>query len=56
MVRSNKKPFDYGYYIRRNKEAATEKYGDKLDENRNIIGTDYYFDSMWRLCKKGGAE
>ena len=44
--------FDYDFYIQRNKEVAMEKYGHKLDENRNIRGTNYYFDSMWRLCKR----
>ena len=54
MTRSDRKPFDYSFYIERNKKVAMEKYGDKLDENRNIVGTDYYFDNAWRLCKKGG--
>lgn len=56
MKRSDKKPFDYSFYIERNKQVAMEKYGDKLDKNRNIVGIDYYFDDSWRLCKKGGAE
>ena len=56
MKRSDKKPFDYSFYIERNKQVAMEKYGDKLDKNRNIVGTDYYFDDSWRLCKKGGVE
>ena len=56
MSRSDRGNFDYARYIQRNIELALEMYGHKLDENRNIIGTDYYFDFNWRLCKKGGAE
>lgn len=41
--------FDYDFYIQRNKEAAMERYGHRLDEHKNIRGTNYYFDSMWRL-------
>lgn len=52
MKASDKKPFDYDFYIQRNKEVAMEKYGHRLDKNRNIQGTNYYFDSMWRLCKR----
>ena len=52
MVRSDSKPFDYDFYVQRNKEVALKKYSGKLDENKNIIGTDYYFDNMWRLRRK----
>lgn len=52
MKVSDKKPFDSNFYIQRNKEVAMEKYGHRLDKDRNIRGTNYYFDSMWRLCKR----
>lgn len=45
-------PNDVDKFIQRNKETAIAKYGDKLDENRNVIGTNYYFDHMWRFCKR----
>lgn len=38
--------------IARNKEVAMRLYGDRLDENRNIIDTNYYFDGCWRLCSR----
>lgn len=44
--------FDREYYTKRNKQLAIEKYGNKLDANKNIAGTSYYFDSNWCLCKK----
>lgn len=53
---SHNKVFDWGYYRQRNKEVALAKYGGRLDGNRNIKGTDYYFDNNWCLCKKEGAE
>lgn len=54
MKRSKRKPFDYYYYTERNKQVALEKYGDRLDTNGNIVGTNYYFDYLWRLREKGG--
>ena len=44
------KVFDEDYYIKRNKLVALEKYGNRLDKNKNIIGTNYCFDWAWRLC------
>ena len=34
MKSSDKKPFDYDFYIQRNKEAAMEKYGHRLDKKQ----------------------
>ena len=45
--------FDENKYIERNKQTAYELFGDRLNRNREIEGTKYYFDSMWRLCKRG---
>ena len=39
-------------FIQRNKETAIGRYGHLLDENRNIIGTNHYFDEFWRLRKR----
>lgn len=52
MVRSDNASFDYDFYINKNKETAIALYGDRLDENRNIVGTNFYFDSYWRLCER----
>ena len=38
-------------YIQRNKESALARFGDRLDDNRNVVGTDFYFDYFWRLRK-----
>ena len=48
--------FDERYYIQRNKEVAMELYGNRLDADRNIVGTNYYFDRFWRLCSKVDKE
>ena len=48
--------FEYSLVIEKNRKTAMDMYGDKLDENRNIVGTNYYFDSFWRLREKGGAD
>ncbi|MBQ8357079.1 MAG: hypothetical protein IJX39_04650 [Clostridia bacterium] len=42
-------PFDVTACVERNKDVAIANFGDRLDENRNIIGTKYYFDEFWRL-------
>lgn len=44
--------FNAKYYIERNKKIAAEKYGGLLDKDRNIQGTNFYFDHCWRLCNK----
>ena len=46
-------PFDYDACIKRNKEVAMNRFGDKLDADRNVKGTPYYYDRYWRLCKRG---
>lgn len=35
--------------IERNKSVALDLYGDKLNKDKNIVGTNYYFDECWRL-------
>ena len=42
-------PFDYDWYIERNKEIAMKQYGDRLDENRRVKGTNIWFDDWWRI-------
>lgn len=42
--------FDESKYIERNKQTAYDLFGDRLNKNREIEGTKYYFDYMWRLC------
>lgn len=39
-------------YIQRNKESALARFGDQLDDTRNVVGTDFYFDHFWRLRKR----
>ena len=50
-------PFDVRGCVERNKSVAKELYGDKLDKNRRVVGTDIWFDDCWRIHKgelKGG--
>lgn len=44
--------FDIDLFIEIHRQTAISLFGDKLDENRNVIGTDYYFDEMWRMHKR----
>lgn len=44
--------FDKLWYIERNKQVAMELYGDRLNANREVAGTDIYFDECWRMCAK----
>ena len=37
------------FYIKRNEETAKQLYGNKLDENRRVIGTNIWFDYYWRI-------
>ena len=37
------------FYIKRNEESARKLYGDLLDENRRVKGTDIWFDYVWRI-------
>ena len=46
---NNMKNFDPIPYINRNKEAARQKYGEKLDEDRRVKGTKIWFDGYWRF-------
>ena len=43
------KPFDWEYYIQRNKEVAIEMYGNLLDEKRRVKKTTIWFDACWRM-------
>lgn len=47
-----KEVFNKSIYIERNKQSAYDLFGDRINKNREIEGTEYYFDSMWRLCKR----
>ena len=41
--------FNPQLYVKRNREVALRRYGNLLDENRKVVGTDIWFDEMWRL-------
>lgn len=43
---------DVQTYIERNRQTANSLFGNQLDGDRNIVGTDLYFDYCWRLRKK----
>ena len=43
------KPFDWEYYIQRNKEVAMATYGNLLDEKRRVKETNIWFDACWRI-------
>ena len=44
--------YDVTLFIEIHKQTAIALFGDRLDENRNIVGADYYFDEAWRLHKR----
>lgn len=41
--------FDFTWYLQRNKESAIRLYGDRLDKNRKVKGTNIWFDYYWRI-------
>ena len=43
------KSFDFDFYIRRNEIVAREIYGDRLDQNGRVKGTNIWYDSFWRI-------
>ena len=43
---------DKEFYINQNRKTAYLLYGDKLDENRKVIGTNIWFDECWRMHTK----
>ena len=49
LMKKNKWDFDYDFYIKRNEQIAREKYGELLDENRRVVGTNIWFDDCWRI-------
>ena len=46
------KPFDWEYCIQRNKEVAMKRYVNLLDKNRQVKGTNIWFDDCWRIHKE----
>lgn len=49
LMRKNKWDFDYDFYIKRNEQVVKEKYGEWLDDNRRVVGTNIWFDDCWRM-------
>ena len=43
------KNFNAEFYIKRNEETAKKLYGDKLDKNKRVKGTNIWFDDWWRI-------
>ena len=43
------KNFDRGFYVKRNEDTAKRLYGNRLDENRRVKGTNIWFDAYWRI-------
>ena len=43
------KNFDMEFYIKRNEDTAKRLYGNRLDENRRVKGTNIWFDAYWRI-------
>ena len=41
--------FDYDVYIRRNELKAKSRYGNLIDKNRRVSGTNIWFDEKWRF-------
>lgn len=46
------KPFEASKYIERNEQTARRLYGDKLNDNREVVGTNIYFDYAWRMHER----
>ena len=46
-------PFDIDNFVKRNRDVAISRYGELLDENRRVKGTDIWFDGYWRMHKGG---
>ncbi len=44
--------FDVALSVEIHRQSAIKVFGDRLDENRNVIGTDLFFDKFWRLRKR----
>ena len=42
-------PFSIADFVKRNRAIAIARYGDLLDENRCVRGTDIWFDGYWRM-------
>ena len=42
-------PFDISDFVKRNRDVAIARYGNLLDENRCVKGTDIWFDGYWRM-------
>lgn len=43
------KHFDEALYIQRNEQLARERYGDLLQADGTVQGTDIWFDEKWRF-------
>ena len=44
--------FDIDLFVEIHRQTAIALFGDRLDEDRNVIGTDYYFDNLWIFHKR----
>ena len=44
--------FDIELLVEIHRQTAISLYGNMLDKNKNVIGTDLYFDEFWRLRKR----
>lgn len=42
-------PFAIADFVKRNRDVAIARYGNLLDENRCVKGTDIWFDGYWRM-------
>lgn len=47
-------PFSIADFVNRNRAVAIARYGDLLDENRCVKGTDIWFDGYWRMHREKG--
>lgn len=49
---------DINACIEQNKQTAIELYGDRIDNNKHVKGTDIWFDYAWRIHvgKKGEQQ
>ena len=52
LFKMKKVNFDIELLVEIHRQTAISLYGNMLDKNKNVIGTDLYFDEFWRLRKR----
>lgn len=48
--------FDYNWYIERNHQIAYTRYGNLIDKDKRVAGTNIWFDEFWRYHNGGKSN